>query len=118
MIRLLALSISMAVVPWAAAAQSTGDADAGRIYAEARCAQCHAVDVSGESPYSPAPAFRTLYTRYPVENLAEALAEGIGVGHRGEVQMPEFVLTPEEIDNLLAYLTELGLHGNGTAETQ
>lgn len=68
---------------------------------------CHAVSGTGESPYPPAPPFRNLSLRYPVENLAEALAEGIGVGHSGQVQMPEFVLTPAEIDDLLSYLETL-----------
>jgi hypothetical protein len=35
--------------------------------------------------------------------LAEALAEGIVTGH-GPIRMPEFVFSPEEIDDLLAYL--------------
>jgi cytochrome c len=79
----------------------------GRTFAEANCSRCHAVGETGDSPYAPAPPFRTLSERYPIENLAEALAEGIGVTHGGDVQMPEFVLTPEEIDNLLAYLESL-----------
>ena len=48
-----------------------------------------------------------LSKNYPIENLAEAFAEGIGVGHSGDVQMPEFVLSPDEIDDLLTYLATL-----------
>jgi mono/diheme cytochrome c family protein len=81
-----------------------GDIGRGRVFAETHCGGCHAVGPAGASPYAPAPPFRTLHERYDVEGLAEALAEGILVGHKGEKQMPEFVLTPEEIDDLLAYL--------------
>jgi hypothetical protein len=42
--------------------------------------------------------------RYPVENLAEALAEGIYVGHP---MMPEFKFDPPEIDALLAFMDGL-----------
>ena len=48
-----------------------------------------------------APAFRTLHTRYPVENLAEAFAEGFTTGHPS---MPEFQLDAAQINDLIAYL--------------
>jgi mono/diheme cytochrome c family protein len=51
-----------------------------------------------------APPFRDLPKRYPVEHLAEALAEGIVAGHPA---MPRFVLEPREIDALLAYMSSL-----------
>lgn len=88
----------------AAASEEPGDAEAGRAFAEARCSSCHAVGETGASPYAPAPPLRTLHQKYNVEGLAEAFAEGILVGHKGPAQMPEFVLTPEEIDDLIAYL--------------
>ena len=79
----------------------------GRAFAQVNCSTCHAIGETGQSPYAPAIPFRTPSENYPVENLAEALAEGIGVGHSGDVQMPEFVLSPEEIDDLLSYLETL-----------
>jgi mono/diheme cytochrome c family protein len=81
-----------------------GDPAKGRAFAATNCSACHAIGATGKSPYAPAPPFRTLHEKYDVERLAEAFAEGILVGHKGEKQMPEFVLTPEEIDDLLAYL--------------
>ena len=88
---------------------STADtpAERGRQFAQSRCADCHAIGPGGNSPYAAAPPFRTLHEKYPVENLAEALAEGISVHHTGERPMPEFTLTPEQIDDLLAYLHTL-----------
>lgn len=71
--------------------------------AERLCARCHATAGPGPSPVHQAPPFSTFERKWPVEYLAEALAEGIVTGH-GPVQMPVFVFTPEEIDDLLAYL--------------
>jgi hypothetical protein len=43
-------------------------------------------------------------TRYPPQDLAEALAEGISTGHP---DMPEFVFQPAEIEAIVAYLNHL-----------
>jgi cytochrome c len=77
----------------------------GRAIAEKNCSRCHATGATGESPVTPAPPFRILHQRYPIENLAEALAEGIVTGHSA---MPEFTFTPDEIDALLTYIGSLG----------
>jgi cytochrome c len=45
--------------------------------------------------------FRALHNRYPVEDLAEAFAEGITTGHPS---VPQFQLDPSPINDLLAYL--------------
>ncbi len=76
----------------------------GRAIAQAKCARCHAIGVEGDSPLAVALPFRVLPQRYPVENLAEALAEGIYVGHP---MMPEFKFDPPEIDALLAFIDSL-----------
>ena len=60
----------------------------GHALAEEKCARCHAIGPEGESTLPIAPAFRTLSERYPVDDLEEALAEGIVSGHPA---MPEFV---------------------------
>ena len=68
------------------------------------CARCHSIERSGNSPRDPAPPFRELHTRYPVETLEESLAEGIVTGH---ADMPEFELSPDQIDDLIAFLKTL-----------
>ena|SRR5579864_1665391 len=68
------------------------------------CSMCHAVGAIGDSPNPQAPHFRDLHQRYPVDNLAEALAEGILVGHP---QMPEFRFTAEEVSDIIAYLKSI-----------
>jgi cytochrome c len=76
----------------------------GQALAERHCARCHAVTRTGQSRDKQAPPFRELPKRYPVENLAEALAEGIVVGHN---DMPEFLFDPPDIEALLAYIASL-----------
>jgi mono/diheme cytochrome c family protein len=76
----------------------------GEAIAQRLCARCHAIKREGESPMGLAPPFRELPKRYPVDHLAEALAEGIVTGHPA---MPEFTFTPPEIEALLSYLSTL-----------
>lgn len=95
---LLALCLTSLAAP---AAGQTGQIERGRAFAEANCASCHAIGRTGASRLAVAPPFRTLHRRYPVEQLAEALAEGITTGHDA---MPEFQLTPAQVDDFLAYL--------------
>jgi cytochrome c len=76
----------------------------GKTFALNNCARCHSVDRVTQSPLKIAPPFRTLHNRYPVETLAEALAEGIQTGHP---TMPQFQLDPDQIHDLLSYLKTL-----------
>ena len=86
------------------AAADPSQIDAGRHALDSRCSRCHAIGPEGRSPHAQAPPFRDLMKRYPPENLAEALAEGIVSGHP---DMPEYVLSPEEIEAVMAYLHTL-----------
>ena len=92
----------MAVVAWPGTVQA-GDAAAeqGRALAEKKCARCHAIGRTGDSAHEDAPPFRTIGGKYPVENLEEAFAEGIVVGHH---DMPQFELAPDRISALLAHI--------------
>jgi mono/diheme cytochrome c family protein len=76
----------------------------GRTLLESSCSRCHAIDLTGASPNADAPPFRIVANRWPPENIAEALAEGIFVGHPS---MPEFVLTPTQIGDVIQYLQTL-----------
>jgi len=76
----------------------------GKALIETSCARCHAIGATDISSHPDAPAFRTLSQRYPVDQLAEALAEGISTGHP---DMPEFVASPHQIDAILAYIGSL-----------
>lgn len=76
----------------------------GERLAQENCAACHAIGPTGASPRAGAPAFRDLRRRYPVEQLAESLAEGIVTGHP---DMPEMSFTAAEVDGLITYLRSL-----------
>jgi cytochrome c len=87
-----------------ALAQSSPAEQRGLALVRANCASCHSVDKVTESPLSVAPPFRTLHQRYPVEDLAESLGEGIRTGHP---TMPEFRLDPGQVGDVIAYLKTL-----------
>jgi cytochrome c len=80
----------------------------GQAIAEKHCARCHAIDDVSASPMGLAPPFRDLSKRYAIENLAEALAEGIVTGHPA---MPRFTFEPREIDALLTFMISLTAPG-------
>ena len=81
----------------------------GHRIAQKNCGGCHAVDRVGASPNPKSPPFRYLARKYPLENLEEALGEGIVVGHDG-MQMPEFRLSTMQIEAFLAYLESIQKH--------
>ncbi|HEY8065521.1 MAG TPA: cytochrome c [Methylosinus sp.] len=78
----------------------------GRAIAKANCSRCHAIGARGKSPNPASPPFRALAKKYPLDNLEEALAEGIVVGHGG-LDMPRFEFSPGQIEALLAYLSSI-----------
>ena len=68
------------------------------------CARCHAVGRAGASPHHGAPVFRMLARRYPIEELEEALGEGIVTGHP---HMPEFRFSADDVGAIIAYLKSI-----------
>jgi len=80
------------------------EAQRGFTFAQTNCSICHAIGPAGDSPLPLAPPFRTLHEKYPVENLEEALAEGIVTGHPN---MPQFELDIAQVRDLIAYLKTL-----------
>ena len=76
----------------------------GKTFALNNCARCHSIDKVTQSPLKVAPPFRTLHLRYPIDTIAEALAEGISTGHP---TMPVFQLDPDQIHDLLSYMKTL-----------
>lgn len=83
---------------------AAGNVDKGRVFAADRCGLCHATGPKGASPIRQAPPLRSLNDKYDVDGLAESLAEGISVG---DPMMPEHVLKPAEIADLLTYIKSL-----------
>lgn len=82
-------------------------AQRGYTFVKTNCSLCHAIGAVGGSPLPIAPPFRTLHLVYPVEDLEEALAEGIVTGHP---TMPVFTLDAAQVDDVIAYLKSLETH--------
>jgi cytochrome c len=97
---------ALALTPSISGAAEATSIERGLAIVQRNCAQCHAVGPRGESPNTMAPPFRSLQERYDVENLQEALAEGILTGHPA---MPEFRFNPREISDIVDYLKSLNL---------
>jgi hypothetical protein len=62
------------------------------------------LDKVSPSQLAIAPPFRSLHTKYPVEDLARSLAEGIRTGHP---TMPQFQLDSAQIVDVISYLKTL-----------
>ena len=107
----LAIALSVAATAGLTVAPATAQSpliQRGQVITEQLCARCHSVAAAGDSPMRLAPPFRLLPQRYPVEHLAEALAEGIVTGHPA---MPQFKFSPAEIDALLSFIDSLAPSG-------
>jgi mono/diheme cytochrome c family protein len=76
----------------------------GEALVKENCARCHAIGKEGDSPHKEAPPFRTLSAKYPIEDLAESLAEGIMSGHP---DMPIFVFGPQDVQAVIDYLESI-----------
>lgn len=101
----LAAALTLLISPAPATARAEhGDVQLGFAFAQEHCSSCHAILKTGESPEKLAPPFRELHLRYPVDDLGEALGQGIRTGHP---MMPEIRLDPDQVGDLLAYLKTL-----------
>ena len=87
-----------------------GSADRGAMLVRQKCAGCHAVDRTGDSPMTSAPPFHSMGVLYPVRDLQEAFAEGLVTAHPS---MPAFELQANEIADLIAYLESVSGTGPG-----
>ena len=78
--QLACLALFLGVVDQTAAAEKDL-ATKGEAIVRANCRAARHPGKEGDNPHPPAPSFRTLSSKYPVEDLAESLAEGIVSGH-------------------------------------
>ena len=78
--------------------------DKGEVLVRKNCSTCHAIGKEGDSPHKEAPPFRTLSAKYPIDDLAESLAEGIVSGHP---DMPIFVFSPHDVEAIIQYMESI-----------
>jgi cytochrome c len=101
--RIVALGL-VAMFAANANAQDTTRQRQGQSIVADKCSSCHAVGRFDESRNPKAPAFRTLHERYPIESLAEALAEGTISGAPEE---PEFKFSAREVGAIISYISKI-----------
>ncbi|MGH6824942.1 c-type cytochrome [Methyloceanibacter sp.] len=100
----LTASVALLVATLSANAAEKTLIDKGEVLVRENCSRCHAIGKEGDSPHKEAPPFRTLAKNYPIEDLAESLAEGIVSGHP---DMPIFVFGPHDVEALIEYLQSI-----------
>lgn len=81
------------------------DVTIGRGLAERNCARCHSIEAAGESPFRPAPPFRTIHENYVEGELEDAFNDGIVVAHPA---MPDWNMTPGQARALAAFIMNFG----------
>lgn len=94
--------IILALLPSSAWGES--EAERGRLLVEANCRSCHAIGLNDASRHPDAPPFRTFSERHPMGSLAETLAKGVPIEHP---DMPDFLVTPSQIDEIIAYIVSV-----------
>ncbi len=103
---MIARTLFALVLAGPALAQTSGNPVEGRKVAERYCSRCHAISGSGSSPLANAPPFSRFHKTQPPEELTTVF-EGGRLARHSAVEMPQFALTPEQIDDLLAYIRSL-----------
>jgi mono/diheme cytochrome c family protein len=101
---LLAVMLALVLLGAPAGAVEKDLTAKGEALVRENCSRCHAIGKEGASPHPEAPPFRTLSSKYPVEDLAESLAEGIVSGHP---DMPIFVFNAHDVEAIIQYLQSI-----------
>jgi cytochrome c len=93
--------------------QAQGDAPAdplaaaqarGHVLARQLCADCHAVEATGESPDRRAPPFRAMSGQFVQLTLSRRLAE---IAETGHYAMPAIQTHSDEVADIVAYMNSL-----------
>ena len=91
---------------WSTAGADDIHIEQGHRFVTLHCAMCHAVGRLGDSPLPIAPPFRTLHQYYPIDELAESMKQDAFFANHPN--MPQFLLDPDQIGDVIAYLRSLG----------
>jgi mono/diheme cytochrome c family protein len=102
--RMLLMAFALSLATGAALAQPFGDPAAGRRLAETHCSSCHAIGPGGSGRIVPGvPAFADVAAMASTTQLA--LQAFLRQPHP---PMPDIVLKPGEMDDVIAYILSLG----------
>ena len=108
-VRRFSIAAAMALALIAAAPAQADEPDPqtvalGRELVTTYCADCHAIETTGDSTHPQAPPFRELHNRYELDWLSEGLVEGLVSGHP---DMPEFEFDPAQAEAIIVSLESL-----------
>jgi cytochrome c len=84
-----------------ASGAESGAEISGKAVLEKNCGRCHSLEAKGASPLPQAPPLREVYLKYPIDQLEEGFAEGMGSRHR---DMPQIQFSAEQVAAILNYL--------------
>lgn len=89
------------------AAEKTDQLNAkGKAILQDKCARCHAIEATGNSPLAQAPPMRTIYTRFAEKELRAELSEGMVSRHKA---MPQIQFSDEDVYAIMTYLYTLAV---------
>ena len=77
------------------------EATEGKALLEQNCGRCHSLEATGASPLPQAPPLREVYLKYPIDQLEQGFAEGMGSRHR---DMPQIQFSADQVTAILNYL--------------
>lgn len=69
----------------------------GRELAKLNCGRCHSTGLEGKSPVKEAPPFWTLFTRLPVDSIAEMLVKK---ATPADGPMPHFIISKKQAEDI------------------
>ncbi len=92
--------LCLALLGLGAPAANAAEGD-GKAILKTNCSRCHSIEATGASPLEKAPPLREVYLKYPIDQLEEGFAEGMGSRHR---DMPQIQFSPDQVAAILSYL--------------
>jgi mono/diheme cytochrome c family protein len=76
----------------------------GKAILQDKCARCHAIEATGDSPLKQAPPMRTIYRRFNQKELRAELSEGMVSKHK---EMPQIQFSDDDVYAIVTYLYTL-----------
>ena len=92
-------------LPFTASGAETDRLNAvGKALLQNKCARCHSIELTGDSPLKDAPPMRTIYRRFSEKELRAELKEGMVSKHK---EMPQVEYSDEQTYAIMTYLYTL-----------
>lgn len=103
-VRHLLIGLALCLSAAAHAAEADRLNTRGKAILQDKCARCHAIEATGDSPLRQAPPMRTIYRRFNQKELRAELSEGMVSKHR---EMPQIQFSDDDVYAIMTYLYTL-----------